>query len=130
MNQTLYSNLGFAQPLEIRKGSTFPIQLTVVESDDVTPYDLTGCEVRAVVARINNPTEKYDFVFDVAGNQEDGTVTGELPSAATSQLAANDARMGVQQYRWQCDIKLADGTIMPFCHGEVFVRSGDIDWSA
>lgn len=128
MSQPLYSNLGFEQPLEIAKGSTFKIELAVfADVANRTPYDLTGCEMRAVLQSLTNPDEKYAFIFNgVLG--PDGIAQGMLTSTATAALVANDKRLAPPMYRWACEFRTPQNEVIPFCYGFVTVRSNGIDW--
>lgn len=128
MSQPLYSNLGFEQPLEISKGSTFPIELRVYsDEENLVPMDLTGYEVKAVLQSIADPLIKHYFDF-VNAPGADGVVHGTLPASATAQLTANDRRMSVAAYRWACELKSPTSEILPFCYGPVVVRSNGVDW--
>lgn len=136
MTQPLYSNRGFQQMLEISEGSTFPLEIRLSDPSDPsgdTPYDLSGCEVRARVQRVRGPVpnggyEGYDFEFSI-DDPASGIARGFLTPAQTKAMDANDAKMQTPVYAWACEVKLADGTIVPFCHGDVLVRTGIINWN-
>lgn len=128
MTLPLYSNLGFEQPLEISKGSTFPVELRVyADADSLVPLDLTGYSVKAVVQSIADPLVKFyfDFVGDLGA---DGVARGTLAASSTAQLTANDRRMAVPTYRWAAEFKTPTDEVLPFCFGPVTVRSNGVDW--
>jgi len=124
----LYSNAGFEQVLEIRKGATFNMEISIADTLDQV-MDITGWELRATVASKATPPEtaSQDFAFVLDGPA--GKATGTLVPAKTDTFVANDNRMAVARYRWNCDAKLPTGEIIPICFGDVLVKNTDVDWS-
>lgn len=124
----LYSNAGFEQVLEVRKGATFNLQIDIADTADQV-MDITDWEFRATVASKAVPPETLpqDFVFTMDGPA--GKVFGVLSAAKADTLVANDSRMAVPRYRWNCDAKLPTGEIIPICFGDVLVKNTDVDWS-
>lgn len=128
MSQPLYSNLGFEQPLEIAKGSTFKMEFEVLADGAAkVPYDLTDHVVRAVLASVDGEYQT-EFICDITEPQR-GIAHARLEPTQTIELAANDRRMSINAYRWACEIKTPQGEIIPYCYGPVAVRSNGIDWS-
>jgi hypothetical protein len=126
----LYSNAGFEQVLEIRKGATFKLQLSIADTNDAA-IDITGWEFRATVASKQDPPESasQNFTFGTLNVNGLGTVVGTLTPTKTGTLVANDNRMAVARYRWNCDAKTPEGEIIPICFGDVLVKNTDVDWS-
>ena len=129
MTQPLYSNLGFEQPLELSKGSDFFIEFNVYADNAGTPLDLTGHEMKAVVQSKTSTEDVFPFDFTDAVFDATGIVRAKLAASVTQQLVANDKKMSVAGYRWACEIRDPDGNILPYCYGDVFVRSNAVIWS-
>jgi hypothetical protein len=129
----VFSNAGFIQPLEIRQGADFSIELQFfLDAVGGEAYDLTGCEVRARVVPLE-PAEgaptSFDFTF-VNDSPLDGIIEGTMAAAITATMTPSPtARLRDPDHRWDCDVKLADGTIVPFCRGPVTVIKGEVEWS-
>ena len=124
----LYSNAGFEQVLEIRKGATFNMEVSIADTLDQV-MDITGWEFRATVASKLDPAESVDQSFEFTIDGPTGKAIGTLTPAKTDTLVANDSRMAVARYRWNCDAKLPTDEIIPICFGDVLVKNTDVDWS-
>lgn len=131
MSQPLYSNLGFEQPLEMSKGATFKLEIRVAadQNDPPTPLDLTGWDVRAVVQNKTSTEDILPFTRSGLDLSADGIAHLTLSASQTQTLTANDKRMSTPQYRWACELKSPSGEILPYCWGDVLVRSNGVIWN-
>ncbi len=127
MTAPLFSNAGFLQALEVRKGSTFRFEIELTNEDD-TPYDTADIdEVRAAMIPVGGGTA-INFTCDLVAPSTTGKAGGYLTAAQTGALTAYVGKLPVATYEWNCDIKMANGDIIPFCYGPVFVVGGAVTW--
>ena len=132
MTQPLFSNAGFEQPIEIRKGVDFLLQLKFFQGElNGEPFDLTGCDVRARLI-YSGTGAAWDFTTpDFSATAAAGVCDLVLPVSITNTLVESPtSKMAKPDYTWYCDVKLADNTIVPFCQGPATVIKGSgINWS-
>jgi hypothetical protein len=127
--QPVYSNAGFVQPLEIRKGSDFVIVLLLLNGSPEVPVDVTGLEVKARMTRVGADTF-VDFVPTIQV-RADGNAYVELKidRAVTSGLDLSPiSMMAPPIYNWTCDIKMSTGNVTPICYGPCKVIKGETVW--
>lgn len=122
-------NLGFLQELSFRRNADLSVFIELFE-DKIggTPFDATGCEVRAVV-KARATSEAWDFVVPLPPDTT-GVVELQLGAATTALIPASPvSKMAAPLYDWYVDVKLADGRIIPFCYGPAYSVEGGPSWA-
>jgi len=127
MTQPVFSNRGFEQPLEITKGADFVLQLMFFEDEaQLSPYDVTGVSIKARLTKTGDVEVHTDFVCDIVDGAG-GVGRAQLSETTTNGLTVSPvSRMTDTGYKWECKVKLVDGTILPYCWGPVRVADSEI----
>lgn len=110
--------------LIIRQGATFGPLHMLLEEDDGSPIDLTGCTLLAQIAKtadgplISGASGTFN-VIDAAGGEVEFSFTDQ----ATAVLTADpDSETGPDStHVWGLDLHRADGRVQPLLYGTVNV---------
>ena len=128
--QPVFSNAGYVQPLEIRKGSDLVFSLTLFAGTQAEPLHLSNvAEVKATLKHATLAAQ-YDFTCTLDADLESGIVNLYLPETITDVLELSSTSKFVKaNYNWTADAKMTGtGYIFPICYGPVTVVKGETQW--
>lgn len=127
--QPVFSNAGYVQPLEIRKGADFIISLTLFAGTDAEPLDLANVQSIKARLRKTDNTGAVDFGYTLAADTASGVVTLTLDNLVTDTLELSPtSKMAKANYDWTADVQMVTGEILPICYGPVKVIEGETQW--
>lgn len=128
--QPVFSNRGFVQPLEIRKGADFVLSIALFVGDVKEPLNLNNVlEIRATLKKVSTAALINFIPVLLMDAPAAGVVELQLPLAITSTLELSDTSiMKPANYSWTVDVKLLGGKVLPICDGPVKVVKGDTQW--
>jgi hypothetical protein len=126
----VYSNAGYEQPLEIRKGSDLDFTLTLFAGQASEPLDLNGvAEVVAVLRKVGAPDNLILFQCTLATDKLSGVVRLFLDRDITKNLELSPTRLFAPvNYKWTADVRMADDRVLPICFGNVKIIEGETQW--
>lgn len=113
---------GARQDLLIRQGADFGPSLGRIKNADGSPFDLSGCELSAVAAKVSTQPHP-SFVFTVTITDAEA---GEFELSATASQTAGLA-CGLtetdpkSQYLWQLDALRPGSKTTPIAYGQVAI---------
>lgn len=106
--------------LIIRQGATVGPVHMLLEEDDGSPTDLTGCTLLAQIAKTaDGPTiagaSGTFTVLDAAGGTAEFSFTDEATALLTADPDSETA--AASTYVWGMDLHRADGSVTPLLYG-------------
>ena len=105
--------------LHIKQGDSWRRTLTLLEDDDTTPIDLTGCSVEFSIARARRARPSWTFT-----QPPHAAITDPPHGVIELALSPNDSRAFGDRTTLACEVTLtfSDGTRLTVLDAELSVR--------
>lgn len=115
------TNIGQRTDIEIRQGSSLVFdQLLELEGvTPPTPFDLTGCTVRAYIRRTVRSTEIVAKMTTEIIDATAGIIRYTLTDEETGAMEAGETmNSALSKYVWDSELEQPNGDVSPLLYGE------------